>query len=324
MPEVPTRPLRRKCSSKPPGLDAPQSMPSSDSVFAVASGNPFMIVPSLKLEFSLVTNNEVSENDLYRLDGFDLSSELLSSGALEISDSVQCFGFGDNAAPNVEDLFTEESISLEDELGAILDGAKCSSPVASVTPDSPELMDIVSDVLSPIPLEAMDDDFAEVPSSLLPEPLILGDVDTETESSMECPSPVEESPVQEVPDCSSDILSERKSEIAMVALEPSRFIPPKIKALAIKEATAILKSEAKPRKRKATVPDEKKTAFYYDKRQRNNLSAAKNRANERKAREAKVLRYKEAVARNVILKSDVATLENALLAIRARKTLKAK
>lgn len=321
--EVPTRPLRRKCSSKPPGPDAPQLTPSSDSVFAVASGNPFMIVPSLKLEFSLVTNNEVSENDLYRLDGFDLSSELLSSGALGISDSMQCFGFGDDTGPNIEDLLTDDTVSLEDELGAILDSA-CSSPVASVTPDSPEIMDIVSDVLSPIPLEAMDDDFAEVPSSLLPEPLILGVGDTETESSMDCPSPVEESPVQEVPDCSSDILSERKSEIAMVALEPSRFIHPKIKALATKEATAILKSEAKPRKRKATVPDEKKTAFYYDKRQRNNLSAAKNRANERKAREVKVLRYKEAVARNVILKSDVAALEKALLAIKARKTLKAK
>lgn len=95
-------------------------------------------------------------------------------------------------------------------------------------------------------------------------------------------------------------------------------VPFEVKLKAAEQVQRVLLSTGlKPRKRKSPVPATKKTDFYFDKRRRNNLSAAKNRAKERGVRTAKMAQHQAAVKKNAVLRLQVIVLEQTLSALQA-------
>lgn len=99
---------------------------------------------------------------------------------------------------------------------------------------------------------------------------------------------------------------------------PTGPVPLELKLKAASQAQRALRSACfKPRRRKTAVPATKKTAFYLDKRRRNNISAAKNRLKEQRLRGAKKFQHQAAVTKNAALRLEVTMLERTLSALQA-------
>lgn len=99
---------------------------------------------------------------------------------------------------------------------------------------------------------------------------------------------------------------------------PAGPVPLGLKLKAAAQAQRALRSAGlKPRRRKTAVPATKKTGFYFDKRRRNNISAAKNRLKEQRLRGAKKLQHQAAVTKNAALRLEVAMLEWTFSALQA-------
>lgn len=95
-------------------------------------------------------------------------------------------------------------------------------------------------------------------------------------------------------------------------------VPLKLKLKAAAQAQRALRSVGfKPRRRKTAVPATKKTDFYFDKRRRNNISAAKNRLKVQRLRGAKKFQHQAVVTKNAALRLEVAMLERTLSALQA-------
>lgn len=88
--------------------------------------------------------------------------------------------------------------------------------------------------------------------------------------------------------------------------------PDDIKRQAEREAATLIGSDTSLRKPRGVVPDFLRDDRYRDKRQRNNASAAKIRANVRKAKAEKLARYQKAINRNSVLRREVYDLEDTL------------